>query len=80
MVYRKVGSEGGNNLKLYFTEINDYFVFISVFSPFFGPMIEIGPSMFFILKFEFFGSSTFAVEFMKSLRPESGPQSGKPWR
>ena len=27
----------------------------------------------------FFGSSSFDVEFMKPLRPESGPQSGRPW-
>lgn len=25
------------------------------------------------------GSSSFDVEFMKPLRPESGPQSGRPW-
>ena len=28
---------------------------------------------------EIFGSSSFDVEFMKPLRPESGPQSGRPW-
>ena len=28
---------------------------------------------------EFLGSSSFDVEFMKPLRPESGPQSGRPW-
>ena len=27
----------------------------------------------------FFGSSSFDVEFMKSPRAESGPQSGRPW-
>ncbi|MGV7004926.1 Tll0287-like domain-containing protein [Desulfovibrio sp. QI0442] len=27
----------------------------------------------------YFGSSSFDVEFMKPLRPESGPQSGRPW-
>ena len=30
-------------------------------------------------EFEYFGSSSFDVEFMKPLRPESGPQSGRPW-
>ena len=28
---------------------------------------------------KFIGSSSFDVEFMKPLRPESGPQSGRPW-
>ena len=28
---------------------------------------------------EKYGSSSFDVEFMKPLRPESGPQSGRPW-
>lgn len=27
----------------------------------------------------FYGSSSFDVEFMKPPRPESGPQSGRPW-
>ena len=28
---------------------------------------------------DYYGSSSFDVEFMKPLRPESGPQSGRPW-
>ena len=42
-------------------------------------LLELCLSFVALCRFDKSGSSSFDVEFMKPLRPESGPQSGRPW-